>query len=183
TGKLSVSGGRPFVWSTLPYGDMAIAALTDSMAERRIPLTVYAPAAGEMYFSLRANDWQDRLEALYLYDEQTGSVTDLLWADYTYDAAAGTVRDRFFLQPVFGSRKVTTGMAEDGSAESTLSIWLSGKTLWVAAEPGAEVYCFDAVGRLIGKGVAAAERLHFEVPADGVYLIQAGTEVRRVMIK
>ncbi|MBQ8099999.1 MAG: InlB B-repeat-containing protein [Paludibacteraceae bacterium] len=183
TGKLSTSGTRPFVWSTLPYGDMAIAALTDSMAERRIPLTVYAPAAGEMYFSLRANDWQDRLEALYLYDEQTGSVVDLLWADYTYDAAAGTVRDRFFLQPVFSSRKVTTGMAEDGSAESTLSIWRSGKTLWVAAEPGAEVYCFDAVGRLIGKGVAAAERLHFEVPADGVYLIQAGTEVRRVMIK
>ena len=181
TGKLSTSGTRPFVWSTLPYGDMAIAAITDSMAERRIPLAVYAPAAGEMYFSLRPNDWQDRLEALYLYDEQTGSVTDLLWADYTYDAAAGTVRDRFFLQPVFGSRKITTGL-DNGSADDSLQLWLSGRTLFVQAEPGSEVWCFDAAGRLVGRAAAEAGRLRFELPAEGVYLLRSGAAVQRILI-
>ncbi|MBQ9706147.1 MAG: hypothetical protein IJV55_08200, partial [Paludibacteraceae bacterium] len=172
---------RPFVWSTLPYGDMAIAAITDSMAERRIPLAVYAPAAGEMYFSLRPNDWQDRLEALYLYDEQTGSVTDLLWADYTYDASAGTVRDRFFLQPVFGSRKITTGL-DNGSADDSLQLWLSGRTLFVQAEPGSEVWCFDAAGRLVGRAAAEAGRLRFELPAEGVYLLRSGAAVQRILI-
>ena len=117
--KLSTTGARPFLYTSLACGDLAFAALPDEAAQR-IPLTVYSPANGEYTFSLTDNDYMDRMDAVYLVDEQTGIYTNLLSGD-TYSAAVeqGTTTGRFYLMAEFAPAPgVATGMDEAEGAES-----------------------------------------------------------------
>ena len=110
--KQSLEGGKALLYSELPCGKLAFAAVPDSLAEARIPLTVYAAAEGEYIFSMIENDYLGRLQYVLLHDAQTGLVTDLLERDCAANLTQGTNAGRFYLQCVFAAEapEISTGV-------------------------------------------------------------------------
>lgn len=110
--KQSLTGGKALLYSELPCGKLAFAAVPDSLAETRIPLTVYAATEGEFIFSMVENNYLGRLKYVFLHDTQTGLVTDLLERDCAVKLAQGTNAGRFYLQCVFAAEapEVSTGV-------------------------------------------------------------------------
>lgn len=182
--KLTTSGAKPAIFSTLEYGNLAFAAVADSVAEKQmIPLTVYQPNAGEMRFTLTDNDFLSRLASVLLYDTHTGRVIDLMVRDYVYEAQAGTITDRFYLQPRFLSNmpQVTTDIADE---QDLISVYANEHIINVAGvAEGETVYCFDATGRLAGRQVSAGLPMQFSVPADGMYIIKTNDKQVKVVVK
>ena len=181
--KLSKQGTLPFVWSALPYGDMAFAALPDSVAERGIALAVFAPTADEMYFSLEENNWLMRLEHLWLLDKEEQIQTDLLENDYSWLASAGVSRGRFFLYPVVrNAPDNNTGWNELHTDDFVA--YAMGKTIVVEhLTTGRVLRCYDTTGQLIACLNTDAEQLSIEVPTDGMYFVQVDNGVKKVMVK
>lgn len=110
--KQSLTGGKALIYSELPCGKLAFVAVPDSLAEQRIPLTIYAAAQEEYVFSLAENNYLGRLQHVLLHDTQNGFVTDLLERDYATEINAGTNAGRFYIQCVFAAEApaVTTGV-------------------------------------------------------------------------
>ncbi len=110
--KQSLTGGKALIYSELPCGKLAFAAVPDSLAENRIPITVNANEEGEFLFSLMENNYLGRLQHVLLHDMQNGFVTDLLERDYSAKLNAGTNAGRFYIQCVFAAEApaVTTGV-------------------------------------------------------------------------
>ena len=110
--KQSLTGGKALIYSELPCGKLAFAAVPDSLAENRIPITVNANDEGEFLFSLMENNYLGRLQHVLLHDMQNGFVTDLLERDYSAKLNAGTNAGRFYIQCVFAAEApaVTTGV-------------------------------------------------------------------------
>ena len=106
--KQSLTASRAILYSSHAYGDMAFAGVADTLLESGVALTVYSPAAQELTFSLRDNDWLNRMESVWLIDKETGAKIDLLSSDYSYEAAEGTTRGRFFIQGHFKAPQVAT---------------------------------------------------------------------------
>ena len=105
---MSTTGERALVYSSLTCGDLAFAAVPDSLLEQGLPLTVNSPSEGEYRFELEPTDNLNRLESLYLYDDTYGSMIDLLESDYTTDVAAGVSRGRFRLFGVYRAPQIAT---------------------------------------------------------------------------
>lgn len=99
--KQSLTASRPLLYSSLAYGDMAFAGVSDVRLDQGIALTLYSPKSQSLTVSLRDNEWLDRLEEVWLIDMQTGSETDLFDSDYTFDTDEGTTRGRLFLRGRF----------------------------------------------------------------------------------
>lgn len=99
--KQSLTASRPLLYSSLEYGDMAFAGVSDVRLDQGIALTLYSPKAQSLTVSLRDNEWLDRLEEVWLIDTRTGSETDLFDSDYTFDTDEGTTRGRLFLRGRF----------------------------------------------------------------------------------
>lgn len=110
--KQSLTGGKALIYSELPCGKLAFAAVPDSLAENRIPITVNANEEGEFLFSLMENNYLGRLQHVLLHDMQNGFVTDLLERDYSAKLNAGINAGRFYIQCVFAAEApaVTTGV-------------------------------------------------------------------------
>ncbi len=106
--KQSLTASRAILYSSHAYGDMAFAGVADSLLESGIALTVYSPAAQELTFSLRDNDWLNRMESVWLIDKEEGMRIDLLNGYYTFNASEGTTRGRFFIQGQFKAPQVAT---------------------------------------------------------------------------
>ena len=106
--KQSLTASRAIIYSSHAYGDMAFAGVADSLLESGVALTVYSPATQELTFSLRDNDWLNRMEYVWLIDNETGAKIDLLSSDYSYEAAEGTTRGRFFIQGQFKAPQIAT---------------------------------------------------------------------------
>ena len=110
--KQSIEEGNALIYSELSYGKLAFAAVPDSIAETRIPLTAYVAAEGEYVFSMVESNYLGRLQYVFLHDTQAGLVTDLLERDYAVKLAQGTNAGRFYIQCVFAAEApaVTTGV-------------------------------------------------------------------------
>ena len=182
--KMSTSGTRPFVWSSLSYGELAFAALPDSVAEQGIALTVFAPSAQAMTFSLRENDWLSRLQSVYLLDREQQTLTDLLQNDYSYDAAAGTTAGRFVVYPIFRAPDMTDGVELPDMAVVSFTAYGTNREIWVnGLSVGMALRCYDLMGRLVYDGTADSDMMTIAVPASGIYFVQAMDEVKKVIVK
>ena len=106
--KQSLTASRAIIYSSHAYGDMAFAGVADSLLESGVALTVYSPVAQELTFSLRDNDWLNRMEYVWLIDKEEGVRIDLLNGYYTFNASEGTTRGRFFIQGQFKAPQVAT---------------------------------------------------------------------------
>lgn len=71
--KQSLEASRPLLYSSLEYGDMAFAGVSDVRLDQGIALTLYSPKSQSLTVSLRDDEWLDRLEEVWLIDMQTGS--------------------------------------------------------------------------------------------------------------
>ena len=146
--KQSFEASRALLYTVHAYGDMAFAGVADSLLERGIPVTVYSPAGQELTFSLRENDWLDRLAEVWLIDNETGTRTDLLRDDYSFLSKAGTTAGRFVIMGRFFAPGVATGImdAQGGDAQGAkaqkvlvddkMYILINGRT-------------YDATGKLV----------------------------------
>lgn len=99
--KQSTEGGRAVIYTELACGKLAFAAIPDSLAETRVPLTVYAGAGSEYVFTLEDNGYTRRLQYVLLHDTETGSITDLMSGSYTAELTQGTTSGRFYIECVF----------------------------------------------------------------------------------
>ena len=110
--KQSLEGGKALLYSELPCGKLAFAAVPDSLAETRIPLIAYAATEGEYVFSMIENNYLGRLQYVLLHDTQTGLVIDLLESDFAANLAQGTTAARFYIQCVFAADapEISTGV-------------------------------------------------------------------------
>jgi hypothetical protein len=120
--KQSLEATRALIYSSHAYGAMAFAGVSDALLENGVALTVYSPSEQELTFSLRENNWLDRMAYVWLVDTETDLRTDLLTQDYRYDANAGTTEGRFILQGVFkapqGTTDIENGEASDNKAKA-----------------------------------------------------------------
>ena len=146
--KQSFTASRALLYSSHAYGEMAFAGVSDSLLMRGVPLTIYSPVAQELTISMRANNWLDRLDHVWLVDYETGVRTDLLTGDYTFDAAAGTTTARLAVEGEFPSPQISMGN-ELVPADETL-MTKAGKFLWqnkMFIRVNGRIY--DANGKLI----------------------------------
>lgn len=115
--KQSLSASRAILYSSHAYGDMAFAGVADTLLESGVALTVYSPVAQELTFSLRDNEWLNRMESVWLIDKEEGMRIDLLNGYYTFNASEGTTRGRFFIQGQFKAPQVATDIQNGQSGE------------------------------------------------------------------
>lgn len=181
--KMSTTGTRPFLYTQLPCGNLAFAAIPDSLAETRIPLGVFAAADGPLTFSLRENDWLSRLDHVFLVDETLGFTTDLLTDDYTYEAVAGTATGRFYLRAEFRAPGVATDISDvdDGGGDYRIHI-SDGHISLEGLKPGTDIRMYDAVGHLMFYSKASSEHMSLSVPATGVYVLKVANTVNKVVL-
>ena len=106
--KQALTSTHAILYSSHAYGDMAFAGVADAQLEQGVPLTVYSPSAQELTFSLRDNDWLNRMESVWLIDKEEGMRIDLLNGYYTFNASEGTTRGRFFIQGQFKASQIAT---------------------------------------------------------------------------
>ncbi len=178
--KQSLTASRPIIYSTHAYGDMAFAGVADSLLENGIDLVVYSPSAQELTFSLRENKFLNRLEYLWLADNETGERTDLLMDDYTCRADAGTAKGRFVLNGRFKAPQISTGI---GNTQTDYNIYAIGNNIAISGvEQGTPIYVFDAVGHMIYTTAATSDEVIVPAPCAGVYMLSVGGQTAKLVI-
>ena len=178
--KQSLTAARPIIYSTHAYGDMAFAGIADSLLENGIDLVVYSPAAQELTFSLRENKFLNRLEYLWLADNETGERTDLLMDDYTCHANAGTAKGRFVLNGRFKAPQIATGI---DNTQTDYNIYAIGNNIAISGvEQGTPIYVFDAVGHMIYTTAATTAEVIVPAPCAGVYMLSVGGQTAKLVI-
>lgn len=178
--KQSLTASRPIIYSTHAYGDMAFAGVADSLLENGIDLVVYSPSAQELTFSLRENKFLNRLEYLWLADNETGARTDLLMNDYTFRADAGTIKGRFVLNGRFKASQISTGI---GNTQTDYNIYAIGNNIAISGvEQGTPIYVFDAVGHMIYTTAATSDEVIVPAPCAGVYMLTIGGQTAKLVI-
>lgn len=146
--KQSLTASRAIIYSSHAYGEMAFAGVADSLLEQGVALTVYSPCAQELTFSMRGNDWLNRMKYVWLVDHATGARTDLLWDTYTFEATEGTVRGRFTIEGVFRTPQITTdveSMSDERFEKDGARKVLLDQKMFI--QVGERLY--DATGKLV----------------------------------
>ena len=93
------------------YGNMNLAyvALTETLAQEWIPVTVRIPSTGEYTFSMHEASIAGELEGVYLIDyANNDQITNLIDENYTFTAEAGTINNRFAINAIVGERQIPT---------------------------------------------------------------------------
>jgi len=179
--KLMGSAARPLIYSQMPCGNLAFNAAPDSVAESGIALGVTAPMHDTYTIRLERSDYIDRLVHLYLVDKELGSWTDLLTDSYTFDAEMGDNTGRLAIQAVFQAPQTATDIDLINGGE--YSIMVIGSQLHIEGiAAGTEVRMYDAVGHLLTSAKADGSALSISVSATGVYLLQVGDKVCKVVM-
>lgn len=178
--KQSLTASRAILYTTHAYGDMAFAGVADSLLENGIDLVVYSPSAQELTFSLRENKFLNRLEYLWLADNETGARTDLLMNDYTFRADAGTAKGRFVLNGRFKAPQIATGI---GNTQTDYNIYAIGNNIAISGvEQGTPIYVFDAVGHMVYTTAATSDEVIVPAPCAGVYMLSVGGQTAKLVI-
>lgn len=145
--KQSLTASRAIIYSSHTYGEMAFAGVADSLLNAGVALTVYSPSAQELTFSLRENDWLNRMEYVWLIDVENGMQINLLNSDYTFDAAEGTTRGRFFIRGQFKAPNTTTDIQNGAGVEEGARKVLIDQKIYI--EVNGRLY--DATGKIVSK--------------------------------
>ena len=146
--KQSLIASRAIIYSSHAYGEMAFAGVADSLFKQGVALTVYSPKAQELMISMRENDWLNRMEHVWLIDNETGMHVDLMESDYAFRVPEGTTRGRLFIQGQFKAPNVITDI--DPASDSSLKgrdarkVMIDQKIYIIVGER-----MYDATGKLV----------------------------------
>ena len=142
-----------------------------------IPLGVYVHRDGEYTFMLdeksvgNVQDWM-------LYDNETGVTTCLADNSYSIYLEKGTHEGRFELRM---QQRVTTNY---DSATYDIVAWAGDRTFNIYNLPvNAEVYIYDAVGRIIDIIRPNSTSFSYDFSAHGVYNIVVRTADNHIVLK
>jgi hypothetical protein len=92
---------HPCVYMQRASQRLAFQAVSDENAAKDLPMGVYAKAPGTYTFSLNSHYPVDQVEAVYLYDAETGLTTNLLNDTYSFTTNAELeTSTRFFLSAI-----------------------------------------------------------------------------------
>lgn len=105
---------RPQVYMKTPSYRLAFQAVSDEVAKSTfLPMGVYCYQAGTYTFALNDRFPTDEVEAVYLFDKQTGVTTNLLYDTYSFSATKQVYTNtRFSLNVIVNRRapQTATGM-------------------------------------------------------------------------
>lgn len=105
---------RPQVYMKTPSYRLAFQAVSDEVAKNTfLPMGVYCYQAGTYTFGLNDRFPTDEVEAVYLFDKQTGVTTNLLYDTYSFSATKQVYTNtRFSLNVIVNRRapQTATGM-------------------------------------------------------------------------
>lgn len=105
---------RPQVYMKTPSYRLAFQAVSDEVAKSSfLPMGVYCYQAGTYTFGLNDRFPTDEVEAVYLFDKQTGVTTNLLYDTYSFSATKQVYTNtRFSLNVIVNRRapQTATGM-------------------------------------------------------------------------
>ena len=179
--KMSTTGSKPLIYTSLECGDLALAALPDSIAQEAIPVSLYMPQNGNVLLAIEYTDFMNRLSKLWLVDNLAGEKTDLLTDNYLLFAEQGTTKGRLFLQAEFIEETPEVTTDDNNIKNEGISIYNIGHTI-VVENSAEDIFCFDATGKLVTHK-KPDEKVMLNVPQNGMYLIQVGKETKKIVIE
>lgn len=113
-----------------------------------------------------------------LLDKKTGATAELASAPYEFEADATTDNDRFVLslRSSANGSEGTTGI--NGAEDSALAISVVGNTLSVVSPEDVEIIVVSIDGKTVaaGKGTLSVELM------NGIYVVKAGDNTRKVFV-
>ena len=143
-----------------------------------IALGLYAHADGEYTFALDEKSVGD-LQALMLYDNETGVATRLVDGSYTVTLAKGVHESRFEIRQ---QPRVATDCGAGVATEIELLV-VEGRLTMNNIPEDATLYIYDAVGKMIYATNSVGATLDYTLATKGVYNIVVCSAVERVLLK
>lgn len=106
---------RPQVYMKTPSNRLAFQAVSDEVAKSSfLPMGVYCEYAGTYTFELNRSYPTDEIEAVYLYDTNTGTTTNLLYDSYSFTSTGRVYTNtRFSLNVIVKRREPQTATGMD----------------------------------------------------------------------
>ena len=145
---------------------LAFNALPSASASGAVPLGFYAPASDTYTIAMNTTQAQN-LEGVYLTDNVTGMVTNLLLGDYSFTSGRTLNDARFSLAVV---RSVT---AVDNVLLEAVTPVVHRRTLRIDNAPvGSLVRVYDTLGREVVSEQIDAETVVYQLQIPGVYHVQ-----------
>lgn len=166
--------------------DMMLAynALSPQMAGTAIPVGFRTPLSTDYIFRLdNRYDWS-AFEHVYLTDNQTGTVTDLMTDDYTFASIRQQVNNRFYLSIILRDVNVTTDLSGLSGVIATVQ---QGQVTLSNLPYHTDIYIYDTAGRMLVRDHIASDLSHRYALPTGVYQIRIeakqGREIKKIIIK
>lgn len=154
---------------------LCVNATCPATAEKGLPIGLRtANLTGEFTVKLDTNYDLSAFSAICLTDNKTNETVNLLWNDYTFTTDKKEDNTRFSVQAILRTDKPT---ALDDTDMLRCTATSSDSQLLISRLPEhANVWVYDAAGRMVGAYAGCAPTLRCTVPAKGVYMIriQAG---------
>ena len=165
----------PMVFIPLNGKEYAIATMSSDVKE--IPVAFKAMTMGQYTFAVNAKDCE--FSEMYLVDNLTGEITDLLNNEYTFLATSKDDANRFVIK--FAEETETTTSTENFAYIN------NGEIIIDSIEGKGVVKIYDMLGRPMSEyGVSESARISTSAFADGIYIIQMsddnGVKVQKVVI-
>ncbi len=156
---------------------LAFNALPSASASGAVPLGFYAPASDTYTIAMNTTQAQN-LEGVYLTDNVTGTVTNLLLGDYSFTSGRTLNDARFSLAVV---RSVT---AVDNVLLEAVTPVVHRRTLRIDNAPvGSLVRVYDTLGREVVSEQIDAETVVYQLQMPGVYHVQIITKDSKSVYK
>lgn len=148
---------------------------------RVIDLGLMLPVTADYTFSLRNTKLPTGLQAI-LYDTETRQEIDLSQDDYTVTLAKGTHNGRLQLRLSVSTVDIGTDIRNNAGTGNLTATVVDGNLLLSGlGDEGADLRIYDPAGRLVYEG-HAARGYSIPLPAvAGVYLVNAGNQVIKVV--
>ena len=165
----------PMVFIPVNGKEYAIATMSSDVKE--IPVAFKAMTMGQYTFAVNAKDCE--FSEMYLVDNLTGEITDLLNNEYTFLATSKDDANRFVIK--FAEETETTTSTENFAYIN------NGEIIIDSIEGKGVVKIYDMLGRPMSEyGVSESARISTSAFADGIYIIQmsddSGVKVQKVVI-
>ncbi len=182
--KMIGYGNKPQVYTYHGSTKYAFKSINEATAAQVQPMGVYLPATGTYTFSLRD---KHVAQAVYLYDYEANTCTNLVEMDYTFTSGRLNSEKRFAISAAFAPSQTTALPSADATAAFTvhqdgdLHITLQG----VAA--GDDIRIINVHGQVVMQWTAMDTTTEAELPQAGLYIIErtcaAGVEVNKIILQ
>ena len=169
----------PMIYIPIDNVNYAIAMLDDDVKE--IPLSFKAATMGE--YTISVNSDNKDLDYIYLVDNQTGNVTDMLVDEYTFVATTNDNPDRFVI-------KLYDVNSIDEVDNNNSNIYVNNGELLVDNIKGlAVIDIYDIVGRNMLSFETSQNQVRYSISdiVSGVYIIRIiddnGIKANKIIVK